>query len=348
MKMNKESIVEVEEEILKNAKSIEYYTSEYTLEVLISKLQKGQIYIPEYQRKDIWDYKRKCRFIESILIGLPIPFLFFWQNPDTGKLEIVDGVQRLTVIKDFYENKLSLSKLERIPSANQLKFEDLLESRQLKFLSTSLRGIMLSAKADEEARFDLFERINTGSKIATPSELRRGLLQGNFYNLVEKLSMNSDFIELTKGISKQRIDQGERNELVSRFFAYSDGLEGYKGSVAGFIFKYIEKMNTLVFDEKMYENSFSKVMSLIAKYDLKSFRSLNGRISRTRFEAVSIGLCLAIKEDPNIEYRLSPDVMHTLRNNEDFNKVVTSDGANTTEKLQNRINFTKDFFLGIK
>lgn len=337
--------IKIEKEIMENSKSIEYYTSEYTIEVLIQKLKNGYIYIPEYQRKSVWDNKRKNRFIESILIGLPIPFLFFWENPQTGKLEIVDGVQRLQTVTDFYNGKFSLSDLEKIPSANKLTFLDLFESRKQKFLNTSIRGIMLSSKVDSNARFDLFERINSGSKHVEPAELRRGILQGKFYTLVEELSLNDVFIELTSNISQQKVNQGEREELVSRFFAYSHDLINYKGSVKNFIFTYIKKMNAEDFNIETYKQDFLEIINLIKANAQNAFKSKNGKISRTRFESITIGLYLAIRESPDIKNKITSSSMDKLLHDAEFDLAVTTDGANTPSKLKHRINFTKEFLL---
>lgn len=108
-------------------------------------------------------------------MGLPIPFLFFWEDPATGKLEIVDGSQRLRTIREFILGELALGELGNLSLLTGFKFSDLPKSRQLKLKNRSIRGIVLNEHADEKSRFDLFDRINTGSKIANPAEIRRGI-----------------------------------------------------------------------------------------------------------------------------------------------------------------------------
>jgi hypothetical protein len=85
-------------QILEQTKRIDYYLTEYSIELLAEKMEKGEFEVPGYQREYTWEESRKWRFIESLLMNLPIPFLFFWENPQSGKLEIVDGVQRLSTI----------------------------------------------------------------------------------------------------------------------------------------------------------------------------------------------------------------------------------------------------------
>ena len=99
--MNKEDVLKMAEIQLQSySKKIDFYTSEYTIEILAKKVADNEYTVPNYQREYTWENPRKSKFIESILIGLPIPFVFFWMNGETGQLEIVDGSQRLRTIEE--------------------------------------------------------------------------------------------------------------------------------------------------------------------------------------------------------------------------------------------------------
>ena len=194
--ISEEQTAAAEQEIVEHSKRIEFYLTEYTVELLASKMANGDFVIPPYQREDTWEPERKHRFVESLLMGLPIPFLFFWESPESGKLEIVDGSQRLRTIQQFILGEMVLGELESLSSLEGMRFSDLPESRQRKIKNRSIRGIVLNEHADEQARFDLFDRINTGSKIANKAEVRRGALVGPFLNLVIDLTQNALFGEL--------------------------------------------------------------------------------------------------------------------------------------------------------
>jgi uncharacterized protein DUF262 len=189
-------VLRAEDQIVEQSKRIEFYLTEYSVELLASKMANEDFMIPKYQREDIWEPDRKSRFIESLLMGLPIPFLFFWEKPETGQLEIVDGSQRLRTISQFLEGDLQLGELTQLSELEGLRFSDLPESRQRKIKNRSIRGIVLNEHADDEARFDMFERINTGSKIASPAEVRRGALTGPFMDLVIELAEDKTFAKL--------------------------------------------------------------------------------------------------------------------------------------------------------
>ena len=344
----KAAAIVAETQIVEQSKRIEFYVTEYSVELLAQKMLNDDFEIPAYQREDTWEPARKSRFIESLLMGLPIPFLFFWEKPQSGKLEIVDGSQRLRTIKQFVYEHLVLGKLDELTALEGLRFEDLPESRQRKIKNRSIRGIVLNEHADEEARFDLFDRINTSSKIANKAEVRRGALLGPFLDLVIELANDSAFADLAP-VPEAQTKLREREELVTRFFAYSDGLDGYKDRVSQFLFQYAKKMNARFIEHQeeieVYRQRFASTMAFIARvFPLGFRRGPSGTATpRARFEAIAIGSCLALQErgelrDANI------DVTGWITG-ADFRKVTGSDGANVIARLRRRIDFVRHRLL---
>ena len=347
--MSKDAIAQAEAQIVELSKRIEFYLTEYSVELLANKMNKGEFVVPAYQRAYTWEHDRKSRFIESLIIGLPIPFLFFWEMPN-GKLEIVDGSQRLRSIEEFVLGDLRLSELQSLTTLSGFKFSDLPESRQRKINNRSIRGIVLNEHADEQARFDMFERINTGSKIANMAEVRRGALAGPFMDLIIELSVLPKFVALAP-VSKKNLDEREHEELVARFFAYSDGLEGYKDRPSEFIFNYVKKMNVAVANEPMlvdrYRARFQETIDLINRIFPYGFRrGPKGRATpRARFEAIAVGSRLALDERPDVANGNIADVTQWLISG-DFAKVTGSDGANALARLRERTGFVRNRLLG--
>lgn len=336
-----------EAEIIEQSKRIDFYMTEYSVEILANKVRGGEFQVPAYQREFTWEDDRKSRFIESLLMGLPIPFLFFWEMAD-GHLEIVDGSQRLRTIEEFVLGDLRLGDLESLPSLSGFRFTDLPESRQRKTRNRSIRGIVLNEHADEQARFDMFERINTGSKIAKKAEVRRGALAGPFMTLVIQLAELPVFIELAP-VSETLKKQREREELVTRFFAYGDGLEGYKDLPSKFLFDYVKRMN-LAFEKDSnlnvtYRQRFLDTLEFIKKISPCGFRrTATGKATpRARFEAIAIGSYHAIRQKPQLR-DAHPDVQAWLHG-EVFSKITGSDGANAIARLEGRINFVLNHLL---
>ncbi len=338
-----------EAEILEQSKRIDFYMTEYSVEILAKKVRDNEFQVPAYQREFTWEDERKSRFIESLLMGLPIPFLFFWEMAD-GYLEIVDGSQRLRTIEEFIFGDFKLGDLESLPSISGFRFADLPESRQRKTLNRSIRGIVLNEHADEQARFDMFERINTGSKTANKAEVRRGALSGPFMSLIIELAQLAGFIELAP-VSKKLVLEREREELVARFFAYGDGLEGYKDRPSGFIFDYVKRMN----DEfsqtpdlsEAYRQRFIDTINFVGEVFPWGFRrTAKGKASpRARFEAISIGSYLAICKNPQL-IENPPNVEAWLQGKE-FTGIIGSDGANAISRLRGRMFYVRDHLLEV-
>lgn len=336
-----------EAQILEQSKRIEFFLTEYSVELLAKKMDDDEFVIPGYQRDDTWEPERKTRFIESLLMGLAIPFLFFWERGD-GKLEIVDGSQRLRTIQQFLSDKIVFGEMDQLTELEGLKFSDLPIGRQRKIRNRSIRGIVLNENADEQARFDIFDRINTGSKIANTAEVRRGALIGPFLEMVIDLSKDAVFAELAP-VPKQQVSLREREELVTRFFAYSDGLEGYKDRPSDFLFAYAKKMN-LEFTSNPhkiaeYRKRFHDTMALSQKLFPNGFRKSPKATEtpRTRFEAMAIGTYLALAKKPELL-----DQTHALPGwlaSEEFLRLTKSGGANPIASLKGRLHFVRDQLL---
>lgn len=338
-----------EAQIIELSKRIEFYLTEYSIELLASKMQNGEFVVPAYQREYTWEQERKSRFVESLLMGLPIPFLFFWEMPD-GRLEIVDGSQRLRAIQEFVIGDLRLSDLEGLTLLSGFKFSELPVGRRRKINNRSIRGIVLNEHADEQSRFDLFDRINTGSKIANTAEVRRGALAGPFMELLTELSETDLFCELAP-VSASGVKERQREELVTRFFAYGDGLSGYRDRPSEFLFNYVKRMNLLV-EEKpeviiQYRAKFSTTMKFVQSVFPYGFRkSPRATVTpRARFEAIAIGSKLALDTRTDLSPEKVPDVMAWLKDDE-FVRVTGSDGANAIARLRERMEFVRNKLLG--
>lgn len=340
--LSREMIQAAEEQIVEQSKRIEFFITEYSVELLADKMESGEFVVPAYQREYIWEPERKSRFIESLLMGLPIPFLFFWEMP-TGKLEIVDGSQRLRTIHEFIKAGFRLGDLDSLSKLSGFSFEDLPEARQRKIKNRSIRGIVLNEHADEQARFDMFERINTGSKIANTAEVRRGALAGPFMDLIIELSKLPNF-EAIAPVPPSAIKLREREELVSRFFAYGDGLEGYKDRPSEFIFNYVKNMNAVFAEQPEvandYRQKFVRVVDFIGQVFPDGFRRTpNGKATpRARFEAIALGTRKALEEQPQLTPQDVNDVSNWIYG-KDFSGVTGSDGANAIARLTGRRDF---------
>ena len=335
-RISEEQKVLAEEQIKSLQKQIEYDTKDYTLELLISKFNKNDFFIPNYQRKFVWKTNNKSRFIESVLLGLPIPFMFF-AGCDDGRLEIVDGAQRVQTIVSFVKDEFKLAKLEKLTMLNGFKFSDLSEAQRRKFENRTFRIVVLDEKTSDEIRQDLFNRINTTGLKASDSEVRRGSYPGPFTDFIEDCSKNEQFIRLCP-ISKDKTQRFERFELVLRFFAYLNNYKDFVHDVNKFLDNYL-KTNLEAFDNDTFKKEFFDMLNFVdANFPNGFAKTPNAKSTpRVRFEAIAVGVGLALRINPT----LSVSNVDWL-NSDEFKTLTTSDASNNQGKLVARIEYVRD------
>jgi len=335
-----------EKQVLKEQKSIGYDTKDFTIELLVSKFEKNEFYIPDYQRRFIWKQEDKELFLESVLLGYPIPFMFLADCED-GRQEIIDGAQRMQTLVAFNKNKFRLENLKKLDKLNGFYFKDLLESQQRKFLNRTLRIIVLGEDTPDTARQDLFNRINKSGRKANPSELRRGAYPGALTKFIDECSNNELFIKLTP-MSKDNVERYERFELVLRFFAYVHNYEKIGQEVSEELTKFLEK-NLESFNREEYKKEFLEMLHFVDKYFPFGFAKTKTAKStpRVRFEAIAVGVALALREKPelsvsNVDWAIPSEKKEKKTK---FDILTRSDSSNNPGRLATRVEYVRDQLL---
>lgn len=341
-KVTPEQVEAAERQLKELQRQVEYDTKDYTLELLLDKFEKGDFYIPDYQRQFVWKPNNRSLFIESVLLGLPIPFMFF-AGCDDGRLEIIDGAQRMQTLREFVKRKMKLSKLAKLTELDGFVFEDLSTATQRKFLNRTFRVVVLDEKTTADIRQDLFNRINTSGVKASDSEVRRGSYPGKLTSYIEKCCKNELFVALCP-ISKNKAVRQERFELVLRFFAYLNDYKHFEHEVNPFLNDFLAK-NLDSFDEQQYETDFIGMLNFVQKHFQFGFaKSQNATTTpRVRFEAISVGVALALRAYPNLEVK-NVDWL----NSEEFKVLTTSDASNNEGKLVARVEYVRDRLIEAK
>lgn len=330
--------------------SVKFLVTDFTVEFLVEKFSQEEYYVPEYQRRFIWSQQAQSRFIESVLIGLPIPFLFLWQADD-GRLEIVDGSQRLRTLKAFMRDGLRLKKLELLGAFEGYSFGDLARSRQRKFGARVIRGVVLDNAVGAATRTEMFNRINTSGTKANEAEVRRGALPGPMSDLVQQCAENDEFVRMTP-LPKLAVAEREREELVVRFFTYLESaalvdgsvvFDGWKDRPREYIYDFVKSANARGSDNPaMIEglrDEFVRMLGFVDRNFRTGFRkSLTAtQVPRVRFEAIAVGVGLALRQRPELALA-NVDVSGWV-NEDEFKEITTSDAANVRSKLQGRTGF---------
>ena len=214
-------------------------SSDWTISSLRDKLDRGQLDLqPKFQREYVWNTKPELpsRLIESLLLEIPIPPIYFGKVAE-GRLEVIDGQQRLTTLVNFVSNEFALRKLRSMASLNDKRFKELTKQQQEKILDTPIRSIVIDAAGNTELRYEVFERLNRGSMILNEQELRNCLYRGPFNDLLAELESDSYWRKAKGGV----IPEGrfKEREMILRFFAFADRLSQYAGSLKQFLNEYM-------------------------------------------------------------------------------------------------------------
>lgn len=344
-KFSEEQQILILKQFNEKSKLYEYRTKDYSFEVILSKYgdeddDNSTLYVPDYQREFVWKNDKRSKYIESVLLGMPLtPFLV--SEDGQRRLEIIDGSQRIRTLISFYKNEFSLRKLDKLNELDGTKYRDLPINLQ-RYLSNQDFRIIVVVDATEDIRQDIFERINTTSEGLTDSEIRKGSFSGPFYDLVLELKKDTKFRDICP-VSEDREKRGEYEELVLRFLAYSDKYLEFKHDVAKFLNIYLEAKNTSEFDSDLYRSRFNKMISFISTYFPQGFRKEvnNNSTPRVRFEAIAVGAYLALKDNPDLK---NPNIEWI--NSEGFRLQTTSDSSNNPNRLKERVEFVRDGLLG--
>lgn len=346
MSPNKFDLDIIENLIRDKQKSVDYDIKEFTIEIIVQKYLTGiedginDIFIPDYQRAFVWEDSKQTKFIESIILGIPIPYIFTADMPD-GRLEIIDGSQRVRTLSRFLNNEFKLANLEVLDKCNGMYFKDFSTSRQKKINNTSLRMIVLSDKSDEDARFMLFERINTGSNLLNDMEKRRGIFQGKFLDFLSECAQSPKFTSVAKFTELTR-KRREPEEFVLRFFTFSDKYQEFTGkNLSIFLNEYLKEKNNS-FNKADLKKRFESMCDFVHKNFPNGFLKSKGfkSTSKLRFEAISVGVYLALKQNPSLKIKNVAWV-----NSDEFENLTSGGSTNSYSRVKGRIEFVKDKLL---
>ena len=238
---------------------------------------------PKFQREYVWSLRPELpsRLIESLLLEIPIPPIYFGKDAD-GHLEMIDGQQRLTTMINFVSNKFPLRKLNRMASLNRKFFKDLSTPMQEKILDTPIRSIVIDAAKNSDLRYEVFERLNRGSMVLNEQELRNCVYRGPFNDVLAQLEEDSAWRKVKGGHEPE--PRFKESEIILRFFAFADRLQHYTGNLKRFLNEYMGQYAPHQPEAlRTHETSFRQTMqNIYAVFGDKSARlyEVNPRTNR--------------------------------------------------------------------
>jgi len=276
---------------------------EYDLETLVKKISKDVIKLnPDYQRRHRWNDEVSSRLIESLILNIPVPLIYISQDvdvdeevgDDVSRYSVIDGQQRLTAIFKFFKNNYSLEGLDVLGELNGSFYSDLPPFLIRRLEERTIRCLRIDSTLDNQVKYDIFERLNSGSVKLEAQELRNATCRGPFKDLIKKLSKNADFVKVTLlDPEGNRVKKMEDEELVLRFFslAYKDGYKEYKSGFKAFLTAKMVEFNgkdssELEKMEDIFINTFKHIQDCIDEAPFAKYRENEGQLERmSKFNA---------------------------------------------------------------
>lgn len=322
-------------------KGVNYDTKEFTLELIHSKFNRliedsnqREIIIPFYQRNFVWDPIRQSKFIESFLLGLPIPPIFF-AEAENGVLEVIDGSQRIRTINNFLNDELELTGLEKLNELNKLKYSDFSSSIKRKIRNTTVRSIVLYSLEQDtlDISLELFERLNTGGVNLSNMEIIRGSQSGKFIDFIFEIGQKNNRLNTLSKFSNDDIKRGYREEFLIKYFAYVNDMN-FTEEINDYLDKFIKSSNIKFRDDNTKDKALEelkKTLLFLKENNLITDIRIN---RKNRLLSAYIGTTLAFKKNPNI----TPRQIFT----EQFFENAKSNGFN---RLKENVELVKNILL---
>lgn len=349
-----------------NAKSKEIHSDSYSMSLgEIANLYKdGELILhPEFQREFRWTEEQKSNLIESVLLGIPLPPIFVVQE-EGGIWDVIDGLQRLSTFFEFMgilKNKddqlipaSTLKKTKFLPSLEGKKWEanDDIENsfttgQRIDFKRVKIGVTIITKDSDSEAKYELFQRLNTGGSSLTDQEVRNCLLlmvNPNFYNYIKSLSMDENFIA-TSNLSDRQIEEKFDMELVCRYLAGKNtpvndfrNLADINEFISNRMIEFAKDQN---FDYKKEQKDFQDLFAILNSLDVHPFAKYNkqkdsfmGMFLISTYEVIAMGLGKYITNYSSNDLPDIKDKIKKLWENQDFLSVAGTGKSAKTRMAQ--------------
>ncbi len=331
------------------------YPSDFTLSGIVEMWKNGDITIPEFQREFVWTIKQSSLLIESFLLGLPVPPVFFYID-DENKNLVIDGQQRILSVVFFFDGYFGSENLrgrkqvfrlqgldERSPYYKKT-FEELSDSEKRKLRNTVLRAInirQLAPQGESTSIYHIFERLNTGGTPLKSQEIRNVVFRGEFVLILRELNRNENWriILGKKTYSKHQTDV----ELVLRLFALSNnGYRQYEKPMKEFLNKTMKRHRH---GDTPLVQSFISLFPPVTEFIVKTLGEkpfhLRGRLNTSALDSV---FCTLLDNFDTLPDNLSTNY-HKLIKDPEFEELTTT-GTTDTSTVKRRFNLVEKYLLG--
>jgi len=323
------------------------YGADYDVEGLVRRLRKGDVKVPEFQRGYVWPIKQASRFIESLLLGLPVPGIFLSTEPSTNKLLVIDGQQRLTTLRGFYDGIFPSPRKESSPRKefSLVDVQDSFTGKTYVTLSEDDRRVLDNAiihatvikqtnpKDGGSSVYKIFERLNSSGMLLSPQEIRTAIYNGPLAEALSSLNNIASWRVLFGPVNKRMRDQ----ELILRFFAlFTDG-KNYRKPIKTFLNAFMDSHRGLAGEErqalsKTFKQCTDTINDIIGSKAFKPSGSFNAAL----FDSIMVGMATRLKIGSINDASSLQEAFKVLLEDQEFGKWI-SGSTSDDEVVKKRI-----------
>lgn len=321
--------------------------------------QNGELTIsPDYQRLFRWEPEKQSRFIESLILEMPVPPIFVIEAEE-GIYELIDGLQRISSYLHFRGVELDDENLEPlvlqgcdiVTELNGLTFKNLPKVLQIKIKRSFVRMEVIKKESEDSLKYHMFKRLNTGGELLSAQEIRNctvRLLGSDGIDFLEKCSTNKDFQKIISRIGRDKEKTQYKQELVLRYLAIKNNIENYKYPVTEYLTNYLEDITTgeIEFDYDKEWDIFRKTSAYIAENfgeDAFSGKTKRG-VFRNEFVVYyfdGLFISIAMLIEPILKYGNSQKIIEKI-NDIKFSDDLKSYNTGSVNGVKTRIKLFKE------
>lgn len=336
---------------------------------LLDMYKTGELKIdPDFQRLFRWSEGARSRFIETLLLEMPVPPLFVIES-ESGQYELIDGLQRFSAYLHFRGELsaphmgikkgdfLELEECDVVPDLNGKTFANLGTALAIRVKRAFVRVEVIRKESDAEFRYHMFKRLNTGGVLLTDQQVRNcnlRLLDKKFPEFIIELSKSPTFAPFRELLTEEQLYGAFDQELVLRFFALKNDRPSFKHDVSDFLTKFMEKICegalqfSFIEEKQLFDQTLQTLYAAVeddafARADKKTRRLIKG-FGVYHFEAFTIGIQNRLAEflrDEALAAKLHNEIL-SIKTNPEFIEMTTGGGKNSPGPLSKRIDFVSN------
>ena len=326
---------------------INIFTREPTIEQLLRRINEDALDLaPDFQRHaNIWKDDAKSRLIESILIRIPLP-AFYIDATNEDKWLVVDGLQRLSALKQFMsDKKLKLCGLEYLINLEGKNYDEIGRRYQRRVEETQVTVYLIEKGTPPEVKYNIFKRINTGGLPMSPQEIRHALNPGKATKFLAKLATSNEFEQVTNLSDSRKMRMEDREFILGSVAFMLTSYKNYQSETRDlFLTKALSKINNMSESELgAIENNFKKAMVAAWEiFEINAFRKVSQKqkkkfpINKALFEVWSVNLSLLSDEQLDILKQHKEQLIEKFRNYVDDDREFLTSIAQAAEKIEYR------------